>query len=116
MDTDRPEVMFYYSIGSRYSYLASTQIESLEADTDCIVRWRPLWSADLMRLRGANPFAGEPISGQYDWTYRQQDAEAWAEYYGVPYREPAGHGLDVRIGRAELLAELLGSEPQVKVG
>ena len=31
---------------------------------------------------------GEPLSGQYDWAYRRRDAERWAAYYGVPYREP----------------------------
>ena len=28
--------------------------------------------------------------GQYDWDYRRYDAECWAEYYGVPYKEPRG--------------------------
>ena len=37
-------VEFYYSIGSRYSYLASTQIEKLEAETGCRVEWLPLAS------------------------------------------------------------------------
>ncbi|MSO76916.1 MAG: hypothetical protein EXQ87_08405 [Alphaproteobacteria bacterium] len=50
----------------------------------------PLYSADLMARAGRDPFAGEPKSGQYDWTYRQADAEAWAAYYGVPFLEPRG--------------------------
>ena len=41
-----------------------------------------------MERRGANPFkAPEPISGQYDATYRAADARRWAAYYGVPFRE-----------------------------
>lgn len=80
---------FFYGLGSRYSYLASTQITQLEADTGCRVRWRPLYSADLFSLRGADPFRGEPSSGQYDWSYRRFDAECWADYYGVPFREPS---------------------------
>ena len=83
-----PEVSFYYGLGSRYSYLASTQIERLEVDTGCRVLWRPLFSGDLFRARGADPFAGAPVSGQYDWAYRRFDAECWADYYGVLYREP----------------------------
>ena len=82
-------VDFFYGLGSRYSYLASTQIAALEAETGCTVRWRPLKQGSLPALRGANPFAGDSLSGQYEWTYRRRDAEAWAEYYGVPYREPA---------------------------
>jgi 2-hydroxychromene-2-carboxylate isomerase len=52
------------------------------------VRWRPLYSADLFALRGADPFRGKPTSGQYDWAYRRFDAACWADYYGVPFREP----------------------------
>lgn len=89
-------VDFYYGLGSRYSYLASTQIAGLEAETGCRVEWRPLSSADLMAARGHNPFHGPAVSGQYEWTYRQGDAEFWAEYYGVPYREPLGFRVDPR--------------------
>ena len=91
-----PEVRFYYGQGSRYAYLASTQIEHLAAETGCRVRWRPLYSGDLFAARGADPFQGPPVSGQYDWAYRRRDAEAWADYYGVPYREPADLRLEGR--------------------
>jgi 2-hydroxychromene-2-carboxylate isomerase len=90
-------VDFFYGLGSRYSYLASTQIAQLEADTGCRVRWRPLYSADLFALRGADPFDGEPISGQYAWSYRRFDAACWADYYGVPFREPDDVEADWRL-------------------
>jgi 2-hydroxychromene-2-carboxylate isomerase len=84
-----PVVEFYYGIGSRYSYLASTQLDALERDTGCRVVWRPLYSSDLMLRRGMHPFRHETTpSGQYDWQYRTYDAECWAAYYGVPYVEP----------------------------
>jgi 2-hydroxychromene-2-carboxylate isomerase len=35
------KVNFYYSMGSRYSYLASTQIATLERETSCCVEWNP---------------------------------------------------------------------------
>ncbi|MGH6932800.1 MAG: 2-hydroxychromene-2-carboxylate isomerase [Dongiaceae bacterium] len=82
-------VEFYYSIGSRYSYLASTQIDRLERDTGCRVDWLPLSSVELMAAAGYRPFQGRASSGQYDWPYRRRDAAAWADYYGVPFREPA---------------------------
>ncbi|MBV9455034.1 MAG: DsbA family protein [Rubrobacter sp.] len=81
---------FYYSVGSRYSYLASTQVGKLEREMGCQVLWRPLYSVDLYELCSASPFEGEPVSGQYDWDYRRYDAECWAEYYGVSYKEPRG--------------------------
>ncbi len=85
---------FYYGLGSRYSYLASTQLERIAAETGCRFDWHPLKSGALMDLRGGHPFHGAPASGQYEWPYRRLDAEAWAEYYGVPYREPVDFLVD----------------------
>ncbi|WP_295620470.1 DsbA family protein [Chamaesiphon sp. GL140_3_metabinner_50] len=82
-------VDFYYSIGSRYSYLASTQIDALKTATGCHVEWHPINSARLISQREHNPFASKP-SGQYEWNYRELDAQRWAKLYGVPYLEPRG--------------------------
>jgi 2-hydroxychromene-2-carboxylate isomerase len=90
-------VDFFYGLGSRYSYLASTRIAQLEADTGCRVRWRPLYGADLFAARGADPFRGEPVSGQYAWSYRRFDAACWADFYGVPFREPGDVDVDWRL-------------------
>ena len=79
---------FYYSIGSRYSYLASTQIKTLEQEFDCQVIWHPINSVRLIKQSGISPFEGNPVSGQYEWTYREQDAKRWAKFYGIPYVEP----------------------------
>ncbi|MCH7795668.1 MAG: 2-hydroxychromene-2-carboxylate isomerase [Proteobacteria bacterium] len=87
-------VDFYYGLGSRYSYLASTQLDRIAAATGCRFDWHPLKSGALMELRGGHPFRGEPASGQYEWPYRRLDAEAWAEFYGVPYREPVDFRVD----------------------
>jgi 2-hydroxychromene-2-carboxylate isomerase len=87
---------FYYGLGSRYSYLAATQLDRLAAETGCRFVWRPLFSGDLFVARGRDPFAGTPASGQYDWAYRRRDAERWAAYYGVPYREPDDVTFDPR--------------------
>jgi 2-hydroxychromene-2-carboxylate isomerase len=107
----RKTVRFYYAVGSRYSYLASTQMATLERQTGCEVVWRPLHSADLYALRGASPFEGRPVSGQYDWDYRRLDAERWADYYGVPYKEPRGAvDFDPRLlARACVAADTLGA-------
>jgi 2-hydroxychromene-2-carboxylate isomerase len=91
-----PSIDFFYGLGSRYSYLASTQLERLAAETGCRVRWRPLFSGDLFAARGRDPFRGKPVSGQYEWAYRRRDAERWATYYGVPYREPVDVAYDPR--------------------
>ncbi len=103
-------VDFYYGLGSRYSYLASTRLAHIEAETGCRFHWHPLKSGALMELRGGHPFRGAPVSGQYEWPYRQYDAEAWAEYYGVPYREPVDFLVDPEyLARAATAAKRLGA-------
>ncbi len=103
-------VDFYYSIGSRYSYLASTQITKLEGETGCRVRWHPVNGPDIRALRGRDPFAGEPLSGQYEWSYRRYDAKCWADYYGVPFREPTSPHFDFRLlVKAATAAKQLGA-------
>lgn len=79
----------YLGLGSRYSYLASTQLDRIAEATGASINWIPIFSEEL-RAPDRDPFKGPPISGQYDWFYRRQDAEAWADYYGVPFREPMG--------------------------
>ncbi len=82
------EIDFYYGIGSRYSYLASTQLDALVRDTGCHLVWKPLYSGLLIERQGGSPFKGTPVSGQYDWAYRESDAKRWADLYGVPFVEP----------------------------
>jgi 2-hydroxychromene-2-carboxylate isomerase len=93
------KVDFYYSIGSRYSYLAATQIDALQQATGTQVEWQPINSVRLLAQREISPFAGKPSSGQYEWAYRELDAQRWAKLYGVPYLEPRG--------RVEFDSELL---------
>ncbi|MBT5432609.1 MAG: hypothetical protein HOI34_18620 [Rhodospirillaceae bacterium] len=83
-------VDFFYGPGRRYSYLASIQIARIERDTGASFRWLPFQSSRLITHDGRDPFAGEPLSGQYDWDFRRRDAEAWAAFYGVAFRDPIG--------------------------
>lgn len=83
------QVDFIYGLGSRYSYLAATQIARIEAEQDAVFRWRPIASRSLIGRRTDDPFR-EGAGGQYDWGYRRRDAEAWAAFYRVPFREPVG--------------------------
>jgi 2-hydroxychromene-2-carboxylate isomerase len=82
-------VDFYLGLGSRYSYLAASQIDRLEAQYGCRFAWKPIASGALIDRRGDNPFRREEGVGQYDRTYREYDARAWAAHYGIPFREPA---------------------------
>lgn len=98
-------VQFFFGLGSRYSYLASTQIAQLENETGCRVQWLPMVSGELMRRRGQNPFAsrtssgdwsGVSVSGQYSEAYRATDLKRWADLYGVPFQTPKPARMDER--------------------
>lgn len=84
------DIDFYFGVGSRYSYLASTQLAALGSETGARFNWLSVDSAQLIAAAhsGHSPFAAPNGPGQYDWGYRQKDAEAWAALYGVPFREP----------------------------
>ncbi|MGE0666732.1 MAG: 2-hydroxychromene-2-carboxylate isomerase [Sphingomonadales bacterium] len=104
------EIDFYLGLGSRYSYLAATQLDRIELQHGCRFVWKPIASGMLIARRGASPFHGEPVSGQYDWAYREYDARSWAEFYGVPFREPAAFRTDpAALALACLAAELQGA-------
>ncbi|MBY0324542.1 MAG: DsbA family protein [Reyranella sp.] len=103
-------VDFYLGLGSRYSYLAASQVERIEKTYGCRFIWKPIASGALMDSRGGNPFRGEPLSGQYDWRYREYDAKCWADYYGIPFREPVGFRVDPdRLALACLAADGQGA-------
>jgi 2-hydroxychromene-2-carboxylate isomerase len=103
-------VEFFFSPGSRYSYLAASQIRALEAETGCRVEWRPVNGGNIRKLRGVDPFASDAVSGQYEWAYRHRDAERWASAYGIPFREPPSRDCDFDLlARAATAAQRLGA-------
>src|SRR5262245_12995927 len=89
-------VDFFFGAGSRYSYLAATRIASLQSETGATVRWRAVYSPELIRRAGSDPFAKDVVRGQYDAAYRTQDATRWARFLGVPYVEPDFAAVDWR--------------------
>ncbi|MFZ5792587.1 MAG: 2-hydroxychromene-2-carboxylate isomerase [Pseudomonadota bacterium] len=107
-----PTIDFYFSIDSRYSYLAATQMPVLEAGFGAQVRWRPLRLSALLAARGASPFEGRPVSGQYEAAYRDTDTARWAAYYGVPIVSPDwGKGDWERMNMAAVAAAVEGCCP-----
>ncbi|MES2977817.1 MAG: DsbA family protein [Pseudomonadota bacterium] len=118
--SELPAVRFYFGGASRYSYLAATQIAALTAATGAAFDWVPLDVPMVLNLRGQSPFEGPSRSGQYSRAWRQQDAERWAAFYGVPFFEPSGrvevdHALMARactaaMGAAESFGRALLTE------
>jgi 2-hydroxychromene-2-carboxylate isomerase len=93
----REDLTYYFSTGSRYSYLSMSQVPDIEQRYGVRFNWVPVNGKRIRALRGADPFQGPPQSGQYDWTYRERDAKAWATYYGIEFNEPTDVEFDVEL-------------------
>jgi 2-hydroxychromene-2-carboxylate isomerase len=59
------EIDFYLGLGSRYSYLAASQVDRIEKTHGCRFVWKPIASGALMDRRGGNPFR-EPVGFRVD--------------------------------------------------
>lgn len=108
-------VDFYLGYGSRYAYLAASQVDRLQAQ-GAEVRWLVVDSPRLIAAAGTSPFSGSPPSPIYAHRYRARDAERWAALYGIPIHEPQ-ISADVRpaLNALSLAAERLGmAEPVVR--
>ena len=97
-------VDFYLGLGSRYSYLAASQVGRIEAQYGCRFIWKPIASSLLIDRRGDNPFQLGSGRGQYDWTYREYDAKSWAALYRIPFREPVASPADPTLPALACLA------------
>ncbi len=95
MNTSAP--VYYFSTGSRYSYLSMSRVPDMEKRLGVRFEWVPVNGKRIRQLRGADPFQGPPQSGQYDWAYRERDAIAWADFYGIEFNEPTDVEFDVEL-------------------
>lgn len=84
------KVRAYLGLGSRYSYLASTQLDRIATETGAEFEWVAINSVELIRRARpeGSPFDQPVLLGQYAPEYRHQDAHRWASHYGVAYVEP----------------------------
>jgi 2-hydroxychromene-2-carboxylate isomerase len=58
-------VTFYFGPGSRYSYLASTQLPRISEETGARFIWRAVYSPELIASAGSDPFQAANRRGQY---------------------------------------------------
>jgi len=73
---------FFFDYGSPFSYLADTQLGSLENRTGATVLYRPMLLGAVLKATGnASPIA-VPAKG----AYMALELRRWAEQYGIPFR------------------------------
>ncbi len=80
-----PEIDFWYSIGSTYSFLTVMRLNDWCTEHDAKVRWRPFNVRTVMLDQQNIPFAGKPAKTEYMW----RDIERRAAKYGVHASLPA---------------------------
>ena len=79
VDSDR-QVEFFFDVGSPASYLAWTQLESIQRDTGASVVYQPMLLGGVFQATGNASPAAVPAKG--DYTFR--DLERYARRYNVP--------------------------------
>jgi hypothetical protein len=94
-------VDFWYEFASTYSYPAATRIDSLAAERDVAVRWRPFLLGPIFAQAGwrDSPFNIYPAKGRYMW----RDMERVCGALGLPLTRPEPFPqnslLAARVGR-----------------
>ena len=86
---ETPQLSFFFSIGSTYTYLAVMRIGALAAREGVRVTWRPFSVRTLMVEQNNIPFRDKPIKSAYMW----RDIERRAAGYGFPAKLPAPYPL-----------------------
>ena len=96
---------FFYDLGSPYSYLASTQLEGIEARTGAAARLFPI------TLGGLRKTTGHQLPPAAQLRYMAEDTARWAKQYGVPLQIPkAFPASTIKALRATLAADRLGKQ------
>jgi len=83
-----PPVTFFHDFSSPFSYLAATQVERVAACAGREVAWVPILLGALFRTIGTADVPMFTMSeAKQAWVLR--DLEAWATWWGVPFRFPS---------------------------
>lgn len=103
-------VEFFFDYSSPYSYLASTQIESVAQRTGAQLRWRPFLLGAVFKATGNIP----PASNLHKARYMLQDLLNWTRHYELPdFRLPDSFPANsVKADRLGLVAQEKGKLPQ----
>ena len=80
-----PEIDFWYSIGSTYSFLTIMRLDDWCDEHDATVNWRPFNVRTVMSEQKNIPFAGKPVKSAYMW----RDIERRAAKYHLHAKLPA---------------------------
>jgi 2-hydroxychromene-2-carboxylate isomerase len=84
MSMARP-IDFWFAIGSTYTYLAVSRINTIEAASGVTFRWRPFNIRHVLVEHNNTPYPDASSKSAYMW----RDIERWSERIGLSPRLPA---------------------------
>jgi 2-hydroxychromene-2-carboxylate isomerase len=76
------QVEYFFDVGSPTSYLASTQLPKIAAETGAAIVWRPMLLGGVFKATGNRSPVEVPAKGRW----MNGDIRRWADRYGVPFR------------------------------
>lgn len=79
------EIEFFFDVGSSYSYLGATQMESVTGRTGVPVRWRPFLLGGVFKATGNDL----PIRVPAKARWMLADMTQWSAHYLIPFRMPS---------------------------
>lgn len=100
-----PNIDFWFSIGSTYSYLSVMRLAKFGAENRVAFRWRPFNVRSIMTEMDNIPFAKKPVKAAYMW----RDIERRAGMYGLSPRFPVPYPLK-ELERANRIAVIGASD------
>jgi 2-hydroxychromene-2-carboxylate isomerase len=84
-----PEIDFWYSVGSTYSYLTVMRLPQVSKTFGVGFQWRPFDVRHIMIAQNNVPFRDKPVKAAYMW----RDIERRAAGYGLKPAVPAPYPL-----------------------
>lgn len=98
-------IEFFWDCGSPYTYLASTQIETIAAGCGAELQWRPFLLGGVFQAIGNRMPAAIPAKGKYLF----DDVKLWAKFYDVAFRLPEKFPINTLAAqRAGIAASRMG--------
>lgn len=80
MTTDRPQIDFWCTMGSTWTYLSVMRLPTVARETGIAFRWRPFHLAQIFSAADYHPFVGKPAKTAHMW----RDIARRSERHGIP--------------------------------
>ena len=97
---------FFYDVGSPWTYLAFSQIETLAAEHGAALSFRPILVGGIFNAVNEDVYRQRAQPNPRKARYHAKDLEDWARLYGLVIRWPSVFPLNsVKAMRAALAAE-----------